>query len=292
MPSVAVVIATLGRPDLVQRIIDGMAAQSRRPDLLVFSICSDSDLPIDFCEAPDVQVLFGPKGLPAQRNTALDRLRADYDLIVFYDDDFVPSCFSIERIAAFFAAHSDVAGACGDVLADGIGSSGISEEEAVAIVSAYDRKAGAADDTMHEIHGLYGCNMVYRSAAIGATRFDERLKLYGWLEDVDFSAALTDRGRIVRTRAFAGVHQGVKHGRTPGKRLGYSQMINPLYLTRKRTVSVGFAAQLMFRNFVANHVKMFWPEPWIDRKGRAKGNWIGLSDALRGKLTPERIENL
>jgi hypothetical protein len=134
--------------------------------------------------------------------------------------------------------------------------------------------------------------MAYRVSAIGSTRFDERLKLYAWQEDIDFAASLHDRGRVVKTFAFAGVHMGIKSGRTPGKRLGYSQVINPSYLARKGTMRVGFAAKLIIRNVVANHLKSLRPEPWVDRLGRAKGNWIGLADLLRGRVTPERIEQL
>ena len=130
------------------------------------------------------------------------------------------------------------------------------------------------------------------AAAIGTTRFDERLKLYAWQEDIDFAARLGRRGRIVKTFAFAGVHQGVKIGRTPGMRLGYSQIINPSYLVQKGTMRKGFAARLMLRNFLANHVKSMKPEPWVDRLGRAKGNWIGIFDLVRGRITPERIETL
>jgi hypothetical protein len=119
--------------------------------------------------------------------------------------------------------------------------------------------------------------MVYRASAIGSCRFDERLRLYGWQEDVDFAASLSSRGRIVKTFAFSGVHQAVKYGRTSGVRLGYSQVVNPLYLVR---------------NVLANHLKTFKPEPRIDRAGRMKGNWIAFRDLMLGRLMPERIEAL
>ena len=48
---------------------------------------------------------------------------------------------------------------------------------------------------------------------------------------------------------------------------------------------------MMSRNILANHVKTFRPEAWVDRKGRMKGNWMGLFDLVRGRLHPERIND-
>ncbi|MBC2665167.1 glycosyltransferase family 2 protein [Novosphingobium flavum] len=290
--TVAVVIASLGRPDLIDRMIERMARQTVLPAVLLFSVTAAADLPEGFAETDRVKAVFGRKGLPRQRNAALDWLGGGYDIVVFFDDDYVPSLLSVEKVAGFFRAHADVVGATGLVLADGINTSGIGAEEAMRIVAEHDDRGDFPCEIREDRIGLYGCNMAYRGAAIGPTRFDERLALYGWQEDIDFSMALRPRGRLVMTPAFAGVHQGVKHGRTPGLRLGYSQVINPVYLAAKGTMPIGFAARLMIRNILANHLKLLRPEPWVDRRGRAKGNWLGLFDAVRGRLTPERIEEL
>lgn len=290
--SVAVVIASLGRPDLLDGMIARMERQTVRPDILLFSCVSASDLPLGFEETDDVKAVLGPKGLTRQRNTALDYLGDRYDVVLFYDDDFVPSRLSVENVAHFFASFPDVVGATGDVLADGIKTSGIDALTAKQITDAHDDGGSFPNVILGESIGLYGCNMAYRSSAIGDTRFDERLRLYGWQEDVDFAQAMSSRGRIVKTPAFAGVHMGAKHGRQPGLKLGYSQMVNPLYLVAKGTLPISRALILMGRNFLANHVRILAPEPWVDRMGRAKGNWVGIFDALRGRLTPERIEKL
>jgi GT2 family glycosyltransferase len=291
-PTVAVVVASLGRPELIGQMTSLMETQTSPPELLLFSVVSEADYPAGFEQNGRLRVIEGRKGLCAQRNNALDWLGDRYDIIVFYDDDFVPSRYSVERIRAFFAAHPQVVGATGNVLSDGINSAGISFEQAREILQRHEARNFSPLCIVRGLHGLYGCNMAYRASAIGDTRFDERLKLYAWQEDIDFAASLAKRGRIVKTFAFAGVHQGIKTGRTPGRKLGYSQMVNPFYLARKGTMRRAFAARLMVRNFLANHVRSIRPEPWIDRRGRAKGNWIGIFDLLRGRLTPERIETL
>lgn len=289
---VAVVVASLGRPQLVAQMHQLMQEQTCRADLLVFSVVGDADIPSGYEGHDDVEVLRGAKGLCAQRNRGLDHLGDNYDLIVFYDDDFVPSKDSIDRIKRFFAAHPDVVGATGNVIRDGIKGPGIPLDVARDLLARHEKKNFSPNCIVASLAGLYGCNMVYRASAIGECRFDERLRLYGWQEDIDFASSLSARGRIVKTFAFSGVHQGVKYGRTSGVRLGYSQVVNPIYLVRKGTMSIGFAMRLIVRNVLANHARVFKPEPWIDRAGRMKGNWIGARDVLLGRLIPERIETL
>ncbi|WP_185997891.1 glycosyltransferase family 2 protein [Novosphingobium sp.] len=290
--TVAVVVASLGRPELIGQIHGLIDRQTCPADVLVFSVVGDADVPEGLEESERVWLLKGRKGLCAQRNTALDALKGAYDLVVFYDDDFVPSRHSIEQIKQFFIAHPEVVGATGNVIRDGINGAGISFEDAQELVAQHEERNFSPNCIVTGLDGLYGCNMAYRSSAIGSARFDERLSLYGWQEDVDFAASISRHGRLVKTFAFAGVHRGVKFGRTSGVRLGYSQVINPSYLVKKGTMSKRFAGRLIIRNVLANHVKCLRPEPWVDRAGRAKGNWIGMFDLMRGRLTPERIEGL
>lgn len=289
---VAVILASTGRPGNLATSIRHLKSQSKPPSAIMLSVVSDKDIPSSPEILENIQSVMGPKGLPAQRNTGLRELPTGYDIVAFFDDDYVPSHYCIENIARFFESVPDVVGANGFLIADGINSSGIATEDAELLISAYDASSVYDDAIVKDLSGLYGCNMAYRISAIEDARFDERLKLYGWQEDIDFAAQLLKRGRIVKTHAFAGVHQGVKGGRTSGFRLGYSQIINPLYLARKGTMKRSYALKIIIQNILANHAKSMWPEPWVDRIGRVKGNWLGIADALRGRFTPERIEQL
>lgn len=289
---VAVIVASVGRPGQIAQMQRLMTAQSEPPDMLIFSVTSQHDLPEDLPQGPNLRVVLGALGLCTQRNVALDSLGDEFDLVVFYDDDFIPAPDSLSRIRTFFATHAEVAGATGHVLADGKNSSGIDYETATRLVRQHVGLGLNPNCIVTDLHGLYGCNMVYRTACIGTNRFDERLRLNGWQEDIDFAASLRGRGRIVLTFAFCGVHQGIKQGHLPCHRLGYSQVINPSYLVRKGTMPLSYALRLILCAVLTNHLRFCFPEPWINRRRRALGNWIGLLDLLRGRLTPERIENL
>jgi hypothetical protein len=287
---IAVVIASTGRPTELGRWLDHIKRQTLAPARLVYAVVKPTDLPKHVPE--EVMVVNSAPGLPIQRNAALESVKDSCDIIAFFDDDFVPSTFCLEGIDAFFDLYPEVVAANGTLIADGINSAGMSYEEAAELVDRCDKLPREKPVVLGELSGLYGCNMVYRMDAIGEERFDEQLPLYAWQEDIDFAARVGRRGRIVKTNAFHGVHQGVKGARLPGVRLGYSQVVNPLYLVRKGTLSPQEAAKLVIKNFLMNHAKAFFPEPWIDRIGRCKGNWLAMVHVLLGRDHPKNILTL
>jgi GT2 family glycosyltransferase len=284
---IVVAIATTGRPGVVGQTLLRLERQARQPDRIVVvgAVAEDAPEPAGHAE---FHVASG-RGLPLQRNHALDLIGGSADIVVFIDDDYVPGPNFIDGVERLFVENPDVVGASGHLVADGILTKGLSFAEADALVASY---APPAAFEMTTETGTYGCNMVFRLSAAPHVRFDENLPLYGWLEDSDFSAQYARVGRVVRTNHFAGVHLGVKSGRTSGLRLGYSQIVNPVYLMRKGTASPRFALNLAARNMLANLVKALRPEPWVDRRGRLRGNFLALADVLRGRIDPRRILEL
>ncbi|WP_337270776.1 glycosyltransferase [Oryzifoliimicrobium ureilyticus] len=286
---VAAVFATRGRPDIVTAAVRHfMNTQSLQPTSVIVS-CPDLADAGKLVSEPGVKVVTGPAGLASQRNTALSHLDAGTDIVAFFDDDFVADANWLEEVAAVFRDEAEIVGVTGEVLADGIKGPGIAFEDAVQLVA----QAPKPQDKWIEPYSPYGCNMAFRMSAIGDLRFDERLVLYGWLEDRDFAAALVRKGgRLIKWSRAYGVHMGVKSGRVSGERLGYSQIINPFYMKRKGTMSLANVADHIFRNTVSNFVGIFKSEPFIDRRGRARGNLIAMGDLLRGRLQPERAAAL
>lgn len=181
----------------------------------------------------------------------------------------------------------------GWVLADGITGPGISEADAKRYLT------GDLQPEPHESRGhigkslqsAYGCNMAFSGSVSRAYRFDEHLPAYGWLEDRDYTGQALALGHVIGVGACKGVHLGTKSGRVSGVKFGYSQIANPVFLARKGTMKWWHSGRMMSRNILANHVKTFRPEAWVDRKGRMKGNWMGLFDLVRGRLHPERIND-
>ena len=287
---VAVAIATRGRPAIVSQTVRHLlATQSMAPELVILSCVDRSDAG-DLVDDSRVEVITGKMGTSSQRNNALDHLPAGIDVVVFLDDDFVADADWLATVARAFADESNVVALTGRVVADGIKGPGISFAEAVRLVEQAPAYNGPG---WERPFSPYGCNMAYRVSAIGDTRFDERLVLYGWLEDRDFGASLAKKGGdLVKCAEAYGVHMGVKVGRVSGQRLGYSQVINPIYLRRKGTMTTKQAVGQIWRNMSMNLAKSLRPEPFIDRRGRVKGNLAGLLDFFRGQINPERAASL
>jgi glycosyltransferase involved in cell wall biosynthesis/GT2 family glycosyltransferase len=286
----AVVVATLGRPDVVTASVRYLlATQTLQPDCVIVSCAAPGDAG-SLAEDPRVKVVTGPKGLPNQRNTAIAALPPGIDLVAFFDDDFVADKDWLAAAARAFASDPGVVGLTGWVLADGIKGPGIGFDEAVSTVEG---NTSASHERWIEPYSPYGCNMAFRASSIGELRFDQRLVLYGWLEDRDFAATLArEGGRLVKSAEARGVHMGVKGGRVHGDRLGYSQVINPIYMLRKGTMTTLQVADHIARNVASNLAKALRPEPFIDRRGRLRGNVLALADLMRGRIEPERAASI
>lgn len=282
-----VAIATLGRREQLSRLVAYLERQTRLPDEIVVSAPDASHVGDLWSDSFPISTVFGDKGSSAQRNTALDNAETRFDIVTFLDDDFVPADDYLERVENAFAAHDDWAVVMGHAIMDGARNAGHNWHDALAALA--DAKANPAAEAVSDHVGAYGCNMSIRAAMIGGLRFDERLVLYGWQEDIDFTSQLRAKGRVVGVSSIVGVHLGLKAGRVSGVRFGYSQVVNPVYLIRKGTVPATFAVPLMARNIAANFARSVRPEPYIDRRGRLRGNMIAMAHILTGRIEPEYI---
>ncbi|WP_267361391.1 MULTISPECIES: glycosyltransferase [unclassified Methylobacterium] len=284
-----VIFATVGRPADIERWTSLLQNQSQPPETVIYSVTCAEDLPSVEKLYPHSSVVVGDRGLAKQRNRALELAVSEHDIIVFFDDDFVPSNDWLVGVVSAFSAYPEVVGIDGLVIADGINSGEIPFATALDLVEKYaddDSRQGAPPIRQT---GLYGCNMSFRASAIEDTRFDENLPLYGWQEDVDFSSRLKCRGKLLRVSSSFGVHRGVRGARLNGFSLGYSQIANPLYLFKKKSVSLKFTVSIILRNIAMNHLRSLRPEDGIDRRGRLRGNWCAAFDLIRLKIHPTRI---
>lgn len=290
---IAVGVATSGRKAVLACLIDRLAAQTRRPDHLFLSPVTDDDIDMERLRSAPfaVSIISSPKGSCPQRN-AIINAAAGMDTLTFFDDDFFPAANYLAETEALFEADGEIVVATGHVICDGIHGPGLTAEKADRIIEEDATPEPAP--VIVAAHNAYGCNMTFRLQPILTHRiyFDEELPLYAWQEDVDLCRRLSSYGKIVNFNRLRGVHLGVKFGRTSGLRFGYSQIANPLYLVKKRTVSWKWALRLMGGNVASNIVGSIKPPPHIDRRGRLRGNLIALRHLLGGSLDPKYIINM
>ncbi|MBO1325144.1 glycosyltransferase [Acetobacter sp. TBRC 12305] len=286
---ITVGIATSGRPAILRETVAELQRQTHPPTRIIVCAPTPQDV-ADLPPAPNLTIVQGARGLAHQRNVILDQA-GDADLVVFFDDDFIPDRAYLAQCANAFAGNPDIVVATGRVLADGAKGPGLSVEDARALLADPATNPVAGLPMVQPTWSAYGCNMAYRLSTIrdAGLRFDERLPLYGWYEDIDFSRRAGALGLIACVNGAKGVHLGSKLGRTPGRKLGYSQVANPLYLARKGSYPLDHALRSIARNIAMNTLRSLWSEPYIDRRGRVVGNWLGLRDAVLGRIAPENI---
>ena len=290
---IVVAIATTGRPAVLLETLRELRDQRRPADAIFICPADSGDVDRDAVAALDMPVRYshGPRGASAQRNAILRDIDADADIVMILDDDLVMAHDYLAQLERLFLEQPDVVMTTGTLLADDVNGPGLTLAQAKAFLAANVVPERA---TTTEVYNGYGCNMAVRWSRIAGkgVAFDERLPLYSWAEDVDFSRQAAPFGRIVKSNRLVGVHRAVKNGRTNGTRFGYSQIANQLYLARKGTVSGKLALVYGARNVLANLRRAIRPEPFIDRRGRLLGNWFGLVDIVRGRSRPERILEL
>lgn len=283
-------IPTVSRAPILADTVRAISRQTRLPDRVILSIADPADTGgVENETLPfPVELLIGPKGLTRQRNRVMQAVSPD-DILLFLDDDFLMAPDYLEQMERVFAENEDIVLTTGMVMADGI------------IGPGYDHATGErllrqglrlpAETALRPTNTGYGCNFALRMRPVleAGLTFDERLPLYGWLEDVDFSTRVQGVGRLVKAGTLRGVHLGTKTGRSPGLKLGYSQIANPVYMMRKRTIATPRALDLMLRNIASNLRGTVLPRAHADHRGRLMGNLRALGDLLRGLDDPQRV---
>jgi hypothetical protein len=287
---IVVGIPTVGRAPILCRTLAHLQNQDRPAERVI--ICGTKPADVEGAQEamPGTTVLLADAGLPRQRNAIIANA-GDADVLVFFDDDFLPANGYLAAIEEHMAACSRTVVATGTLLADGINGAGLSPAEALGML-AHD---GPAPFDARPTFAGYGCNMALRLAPLlqHNFRFDERLPLYGWQEDVDLSRQMATCGDVVQLGKARGIHLGTKLGRGSGLKLGYSQVANPLYLFSKhRGYPFRRAMSHIACNMAMNIVRSVRPEPYVDRRGRLHGNVLALRDLIIGRMVPERILDL
>jgi GT2 family glycosyltransferase len=284
----AVIIATKARPRALAELLQLLNNQSQLASLVVISATAAADVELPKNTALNIECVFGPPGLTAQRNKGLAQIKGRADVAVFFDDDFAPAEDWLEQCARIFCLEPDIAGANGIVVRDGVKGEPVSWQEARLLLASPRRDPLIVS----RIPDLYGCNMAFRTSAIAELQFDERLVLYGWLEDKDFSRQAAKNGDLVRCNLLVGAHLGLQAGRVSGRRYGYSQVVNAWYLYGKGIMSLREASVHILKALTANAAKAVGRQGRIDRRGRLCGNAIGVAHLLSGSCRPERAAQL
>lgn len=288
--TIAVGIATSGRALILRETLARLAGQTLPPAAIIVLYGKPEDIGGLHAELPNVRFMAGHGGLCDKRNVILEAA-ASYDIILFLDDDFLLAPGYLSVMQSAFYQDPSLAAATGTLLADGIKGPGLTLEQASRFFEMEERSGHRRKPPQQGVFNTYGCNMAFRMDIIRkhGLHFDPLLPAYGWYEDIDFSRRINVFGATRMLRDARGVHMGAKVGRISGRRLGYSQIANPVYLWRKGTLPASHMVLSMSRNVLANLARFALPEPYIDRRGRMRGNLLAFRDLLCRRAHPTRI---
>lgn len=292
----SVVIVSKGRPDILAGTLASLERQTRAPDELLVVVTQDSDLPESVRGRPGLRTLLSAPGIPRQRNHALDHLSADSEVVIFLDDDVELAEDYLRRAEGFFVTHPDVVGFSAVPVLDRAEDGLLPRERARAIL----RGSPPPPSPVRPRLGLYGCNMVARTPAARATRFDERLVLYAYLEDLDFGSRLARWGQTVDYSGGRLIHLSTPSGRMAEARLGFAQIMNPVYLwATKRAIPgaeclrlVGLSLGLNLLSLLGVDRRLRSTHAATDRRQRLRGNLAALRLLGRGVIDPARVSDL
>ncbi len=301
-----VVIATKGRPKETYNLLSFLSEQIHPIEKIIivgsesYDVEGLSDQP--FFNQNKLRIIQSEAGLTLQRNAGLNEIQLTVDnldptdwFVVFFDDDFRPAKDWIKNCSDMLNSHHNAVGVGGKVLADGaVTGVALSEEDALSYLNKIKPpQTHLWSGSVNRVtRGLYGCNMAIRGTFARTERFDENLPLYGWQEDVDYTIRAMSYGQLYYFASCEGVHMGVTGGRTSGVRFGYSQIANPIYLTKKGTLNKDFASKLMWRNVLSNLFRTLTFNTKKDYRGRLYGNFLAFLDILGNKCHPLNVKKL
>jgi hypothetical protein len=292
---ITALIASTGRPQVLEQTLRGLLDRKRKPDEIIVSCITKSDYNADSAALPRCCFLTGARGLCAQLNAALDQKICKEGLVFVGDDDIELVSNYFEIVEQAFTDHRDLAALGGTIIRDGSTAGGeIAREEARRLVSEYERQAARQPARRGTGPGpsgvLYGCNITYRAELLLKERFDEKLPLYSLYFEADICRRMFKYGHVVGSAEAKIVHLAASSGRMPGLRMGYSQIANPYYLwSEKNTVTGRELAHLVPRVLLANSIKGLTTRDNVDHFGRFRGNMLALTDILRGRVCPLRV---
>ena len=285
-PKIAVVLSTCQRSEVLAGTLASLARQTLKPDQVIISATSPSDLPALPSTMPEIQTVFGSVGLCFQRNRARTYLHEGVQLVFFLDDDVELARDYLEQMIRVFHKHPEVGLLGGNVIAEGV-----TRTEAIQILAVVQPQNC---DALHPVRSLYGCNMCVRTDIFLSVDFDENLRLMCWLEDFDWSVRAGMYGTTMYNSAALTVHLKVASGRVSGYRFGYAQVLNPFYLYRKGIITTIWEVleRHWIRLLISNLSRFILRDKKIDRIGRLRGNLRAFIDIACGRIDPRRVELL
>jgi glycosyltransferase involved in cell wall biosynthesis len=219
------IICTRNRPNELTECLKSVTAQSTLPDRVIIVDSSETDSTRDiverFAEHAGMKVEFARAAArkAIQLNVGLDLLDDSTEIVHFTDDDVVLDVNYLAEILMTFQSHPDCGGVGGRMsnlpkrrakrLARWFRSVFLldSKREGALLSSGYNVLCRASRSPQ-QVDWLPGGSMSYRVPCIAGLRFDEARAGNGMGGDIDFSARVAARAKLIWTPSPVLEHRG------------------------------------------------------------------------------------
>lgn len=299
-PRLSFIVPTRNRPHDIRSLLGNLSEQSVLPDQVIIVDSSDDPQPELVAEFPGLNISYhefdGEPSAAAQRNAGLEYVPDQMEFIGFVDDDILFEPDAFEKMLAFWqTAPEDVCGAGFNLveqekdlrpglkksrLASGLGL--YRPETGAVAPSGWHARLGHVPGNS-QVEWLSTSAVLWRREVLEKHRFDSFFQGYSYLEDLDFSYAVSRECKLMII-ADAGFHHHHHHQELNADwhdRFGRMEVENRLYFVRKHGLSV-------WRCYLGLHLRLGQTlmEAMLQRKPvlfyRARGNVIGLWRSLSG----------
>ncbi len=158
---IAVGIPTVGRASILCETLRELTLQTRPADSVI--VCGSEPADVEGAAelSSGARLLMAEPGLPRQRNAVI-AAATDADILVFFDDDFLPDAGYLAAVEQAMTATPDIVVATGLVLADGIIGPGLAPETGRAILAGHvasaDRRQGQILRLWLQYGGSFGAD--------------------------------------------------------------------------------------------------------------------------------------
>ena len=292
----SVIVPTYGRPEDLDRCLQGLQQQERLPDEVLLIPQQDDAPTWSLLEKwrgwPLLKILDCPqKGTVAQLNLGLDQSTGD--VVAFTDDDAVPRRSWLASIEKHFLSSPDLGGVGGRDVVHEQGKILTGDARRIGRVFWYGRIAGnhhIGAKFSPSVDLLKGVNMSFRAAAIGDLRFDVDLRGKGAqiYNEMGFSLAIQRRGwRLLYDPEILVDHY-------PAKRFDADQRATPtLEALEDRAFNLYLCLRRHMRRGMRRHLALLWAftvgtkdspgalRGWIARLRRDKGGVVKRAQARK-----------
>ena len=240
----AFIIPTKGRYQNLKILLDSIEKQTLKPELIVIldSNRKYSEDKIKIYSFPVKYIHTGPNSLTEARNIGVRNIPQDFELIGFLDDDVMLYKDAIEIMFDFWQnASKDIGGVAFNIINNRkprkfwflkkIFSLG-DQYPGNVLLSGYQTMLDKVKKNTYT-KWLPGGVTVWRKNIFDEFKFDENIKGYGYIEDLDFSYRVGKKYKLVSLAEAKLTHTPHPVSKEENVNFGISEIVNRFYFIKR-----------------------------------------------------------